>query len=115
MCRDEEMFNQFLLSSLFKSTPEAIRQALSLHLRTDHRIVLTHGDLTPRNIIVQDCKIAGLIDWEDAGWYPEYWEYVKFFQRPSEGDWKQYAHDIFPMLYHEELVGYTAMSRWQES
>lgn len=22
-------------------------------------------------------KIEGIIDWEQAGWYPEYWEYYK--------------------------------------
>ncbi|KAF5124096.1 hypothetical protein E5D57_012019 [Metarhizium anisopliae] len=114
-CRDEEMFNGFLLSSLFKITPEAVREALSLHLRTDHRIVLSHCDLAPRNILVQDGKITGLVDWEDGGWYPEYWDYVKFFQRPATMDWKQYAKDIFPKLYHDELVAYTAISRWQDS
>ncbi|KAH0593877.1 hypothetical protein MHUMG1_08199 [Metarhizium humberi] len=114
-CRDEEMFNGFLLSSLFKITPEAVREALSLHLRTDHRIVLSHCDLAPRNILVQDGKITGLVDWEDGGWYHEYWDYVKFFQRPATTDWKQYAKDIFPKLYHDELVAYTAISRWQDS
>ncbi|KJK86133.1 hypothetical protein H633G_10016 [Metarhizium anisopliae BRIP 53284] len=114
-CCDEETFNGFLLSSLFKITPEAVREALALHLRTDHRIVLSHCDLAPRNILVQDGKITGLVDWEDGGWYPEYWDYVKFFQRPATTDWKQYAKDIFPKLYHDELVAYTAISRWQDS
>ncbi|EFY86290.1 hypothetical protein MAC_07671 [Metarhizium acridum CQMa 102] len=114
-CRDEESFNNFLLSSLVKTTPEMIREAFSLHLRTDHRVVLSHCDLAPRNILVQDGKITGLVDWEDGGWYPEYWDYVKFFQRPANSDWKEYAKDIFPRLYHDELVAYTAISRWQDS
>jgi hypothetical protein len=78
MCRDQEMFNTFVLSGLFRSTPRPMCEALSLQMRTDHRIVLTHCDLTPRNILIRDCQIAGLIDWEHGGWYPEYWEYVKF-------------------------------------
>ena len=70
----------------------------AVHLRGGHRIVFTHGDLAPRNITVQDGKIVGVVYWEDAGWYPEYWEYVKFFQRSStsEGDWRDYADEIFP-------------------
>ncbi|GAM88657.1 hypothetical protein ANO11243_066910 [Dothideomycetidae sp. 11243] len=45
--------------------------------------VLTHGDLQPRNIVVNldpdsgSVKITGLVDWDYAGWYPTCWEYVK--------------------------------------
>lgn len=71
-CRDEKAFNEFLLSALYEQTPQLLREALSRRLRTDHRIVLSHCDLTPRNILVKDGKIKALIDWEDSGWYPEY-------------------------------------------
>jgi Phosphotransferase enzyme family len=37
----------------------------------------THGDLALRNIIVQEGKIAAIVDWDSAGWRPEYWEYTK--------------------------------------
>jgi Ser/Thr protein kinase RdoA (MazF antagonist) len=77
--------------------------------------VFSHRDLTPRNILVHEGKISGLVDWEDSGWYPEYWEYVKFFQRPADKGWKDYAEDIFPEYYHDELVDFTAISKWQNS
>ncbi|KAL5337677.1 kinase-like domain-containing protein [Aspergillus crustosus] len=38
--------------------------------------VFTHGDLNPFNIFIRGDKIAGIIDWEFAGWYPNYWEYT---------------------------------------
>ncbi|OAA40244.1 Protein kinase-like domain protein [Metarhizium rileyi] len=114
-CRDEEAFNEFLLSGLYENTPPLVRAAFSRRLRTNHRVVLSHCDLTPRNILVQDGQIQGLVDWEDSGWFPEYWEYVKFFQRTAEKDWKQYAEDIFPELYHDELVDFIAICRWQNS
>lgn len=39
-----------------------------------HRITFTHGDMHPGNIIVgHGNKITGIIDWEGAGWFPEYW------------------------------------------
>lgn len=37
----------------------------------DHPLVLNHGDLTPRNIIVHE-GVVWLVDWELAGWYPWY-------------------------------------------
>ncbi|GKU09787.1 unnamed protein product [Fusarium langsethiae] len=114
-CRDEGAFNDFLLSSLYENTPQLVRAAFSRRLQTNHRVVLSHCDLAPRNILVEDGKIQGLVDWEDSGWFPEYWEYVKFFQRTADKDWKQYAEDIFPELYHDELVDFIAISKWQNS
>lgn len=115
LCGDEEAFNDFLSAALYGPTPPLVREALVRRLRTNHRVVLTHCDLAPRNILVQDGKIQGLVDWEDSGWFPEYWEYVKFFQRASEKDSKLYAQDIFPELYHEELVDFIAMSKYQNT
>jgi hypothetical protein len=40
------------------------------------RFVLTHGDLSPRNIMVKDGKITGIVDWERSGFFPEYAEYA---------------------------------------
>jgi len=62
-------------------------------LKDDHRIVLTHGDLQPRNIVVQGDKVTGIIDWEFGGWYSEYWEYVKGTDlRGCEGWWRHYRN-----------------------
>ncbi|KAK3322757.1 kinase-like domain-containing protein [Apodospora peruviana] len=44
---------------------------------TGRRIVLTHGDFVPRNILVRDGRVVAIVDWEMAGFYPEYWEYAK--------------------------------------
>ncbi|KAJ5715454.1 phosphotransferase enzyme family protein [Penicillium malachiteum] len=50
-----------------------------------HRSVLTHGDLQQKNIMVVENKSSNcegrrsfdvvLVDWESAGWYPDYWEF----------------------------------------
>jgi hypothetical protein len=54
--------------------------------RTGHRIFFTHADLNPRNILVDKAvqqdgslgwRVTGIVDWEMAGYYPEYWEYTK--------------------------------------
>jgi aminoglycoside phosphotransferase (APT) family kinase protein len=48
-----------------------------------HEIVLTHGDISPRNILVQGSKVVAILNWEMSGHYPEYWDYVKTLFRPA--------------------------------
>lgn len=44
-----------------------------------HRVCLTHNDLGPQNILVDEhFNVTGLIDWEAAAWMPEYWLVVNF-------------------------------------
>ncbi|KAI8970767.1 kinase-like domain-containing protein [Trametes punicea] len=54
--------------------------------RRGHKIVFTHADLNPRNILVDRIvqpdgshgwQVTGIVDWETAGYYPEYWDYTK--------------------------------------
>ncbi|KJX95254.1 Protein kinase-like domain like protein [Zymoseptoria brevis] len=45
--------------------------------RREYNIRFTHGDLSAQNILVRGGKVVAIIDWECAGWYPEYWEYTK--------------------------------------
>lgn len=44
-------------------------------------VYFSHGNLHLQNIILSDIpgcrRIIGIVDWEQAGWYPEYWEYCK--------------------------------------
>lgn len=104
---DSELgFNRFLLSNITKSCPAAIRHMVSTQLKTNHRIVLTHGDFVPQNIIVKDGKVVGIIDWELTGWYPEYWDLIMIFRGSR---WTlSYFNDVldfFPGRYdHEYLV-----------
>lgn len=82
--KTESEFNDWLISLIhpesmkFHSTfyYETIRNCL----KSNHQLRFSHGDLGFHNILVQDGRITGVIDWEFAGWYPEYWEYVKMIQ-----------------------------------
>lgn len=51
------------------------------HLLPDEGVIkFTHGDLHRGNIIISSSKparILAIVDWEQAGWYPDYWEYCK--------------------------------------
>ena len=43
----------------------------------DVPVHLTHSDLLPKNILVNGSTITVIIDWEMAGFYPEFWEYCR--------------------------------------
>ena len=59
--------------------------------------VFTHGDIAPRNIMVdENCSITGIIDWEYAGWYPDYWEYAQIMRPAFWGDWSIWMERTAP-------------------
>ncbi|EKJ69270.1 hypothetical protein FPSE_10523 [Fusarium pseudograminearum CS3096] len=73
----------------------------------DFPVTFTHGDFHMGNIMVEKTpvspsqetsthgnenqwsyQVTGLVDWESAGWYPAYWDYVTAVARPPpEKDW----------------------------
>ncbi|KAL2016245.1 hypothetical protein VTK56DRAFT_4021 [Thermocarpiscus australiensis] len=62
---------------------------------SDVPIMFTHGGLHPRNIVVSaglNPCIISIIGWEQAGWYPAYWELCKArwecSRRRSRTDWE---------------------------
>jgi hypothetical protein len=70
-----------------------------------HKVVLTHGDLRGRNIIVAGDRIVGLLDWETCGWYPEYWEFVKSFNvLPWLKGWPSFVLLVLSPFYREWAV-----------
>ncbi|KAF9771248.1 hypothetical protein IL306_011130 [Fusarium sp. DS 682] len=103
-CPDEASFSQHLR---FSDEPS----------RRGHKIVFTHGDLNPRNIMVERIRnsagaggwrLSGIIDWETAGYYPEYWDYTKSmfegFRWPRRHS--EMMHGVFSEFgdYSEELA-----------
>jgi aminoglycoside phosphotransferase (APT) family kinase protein len=116
---NEAEFNDFLLSTtqprIARSFVEFIRTKC---LHSHHRIVMTHGDLHPRNILAElhdgNITIKGIVDWETGGSYPEYWEYVKSLNTMSsvdEDDWWQYLPVLGMGEYHNEWAVDTLLER----
>jgi thiamine kinase-like enzyme len=51
-------------------------------------IYFSHGDLTLENIMIAGPPgaqtVVGIVDWEQAGWFPEYWEFCKMCYAVNE-------------------------------
>lgn len=112
---NEADFNDFISSNPQRANTSYIAMIRS-YLTTNHEMLMTHGDLHPRNIMVSftsgEAKLSGadissqypcpsndtctssasrveitaILDWEMCGWYPEYWEYVKAVNTITPGD-----------------------------
>lgn len=79
---------------------EQFQSACDMEISSNTPIVFTHNDLLPPNIILSPGpkpKVAAIIDWAQAGWYPAYWEYCKarrirvnpmYFDDASQEDWQ---------------------------
>ncbi|KAG8629841.1 hypothetical protein KVT40_001460 [Elsinoe batatas] len=87
--KDHSAFHSLLHGHL---SPGDVTQAfgpevMEVHSR-DYKTMFTHADICLRNVIVRDGKVAALIDWAYAGWYPEYWEYTKLhYGQLNVPDW----------------------------
>lgn len=114
--RSESQFNAFILT---ESSLDLSRLAfLGANMSGDHRIVMTHGDLLPRNLLVASADtptITGIVDWESGGGYPEYWEYVKALNdsfTKRENDWYLYLPEVGIGKYFGEWTRDAIISRY---
>ncbi|GMF78299.1 unnamed protein product [Aspergillus oryzae] len=73
-----EEFHCFLRKNIpiVDSTKAFSQEVSDCHSRF-YRSCFAHADLCPRNIIIDNGRVAALIDWEFGSWYPKYWEYTK--------------------------------------
>lgn len=95
---NEAELHEYLLSPAsthgFKSTEEyeeTLSRARRIQQRP-HRVTFTHGDFKAHNILVDDDgHLSGVLDWESAGWYPEYWEFTTAMRFGKNSWWYQLA------------------------
>ncbi|KAJ5719905.1 kinase-like domain-containing protein, partial [Penicillium malachiteum] len=68
----------------------------------NHKIVFTHGDLHPGNILVRADGTAVLLDWGLAGFWPEYWEFYRATHTLSwRNSWHRMVEKFIPPFYIE--------------
>lgn len=72
--------------------------------------VFTHADIAPRNVMVnEEYQITGILDWENAGWYPDYWELANITAPASQcGDWQSWMVRTAPEEFRCDLQGINA-------
>lgn len=102
-----DSFNDFFGYEVFRSDPSRypeIQDPLKKIAGRKWRTVFSHGDLGPHNILWKDGRIVSIIDWECAGWLPEYWDYTRSYFgsiRSSPGWWEMFQE--ISVQYPDEL------------
>ncbi|EIW85695.1 hypothetical protein CONPUDRAFT_48136, partial [Coniophora puteana RWD-64-598 SS2] len=96
------------LTQWFNHKVEATRRfsgALPPELSFDSSfpLVLTHFDISPRNVIVDDNSRVWLIDWEHAGFYPQWFEYSALYNGWTLGGrWKRWMVGFMAGFYERQ-------------
>lgn len=114
---NESEFHEYLLSPAsthgFKSREEyeqTLLRAKKIQQRP-HRITFTHGDFKAHNILVDDDgHLSGFLDWESAGWCPEYWEFTTAMRFGKNSWWYQVASWMGGDQYLAELDSDVALN-----
>jgi hypothetical protein len=72
---DVREFHRYLTSLVcFPSRMPRLMKLADPVYKKQQRICFTHADIHGGNVIVRDDRLVAVIDWEQAGWYPEYFE-----------------------------------------
>ncbi|KAJ3483435.1 hypothetical protein NLI96_g6312 [Meripilus lineatus] len=103
--KDATMFDRDYL----RNSKDAIAGAEELFRLPPHAIVFTHGDMQWHNIMITpDSHISGIVDWESAGWLPDYWEFST--AAIKRGPWGRIMNEeIAHNIYQKEVVGHYNM------
>ncbi|KAJ5845054.1 hypothetical protein N7534_008723 [Penicillium rubens] len=111
-------FDELQFSAEHRASPsyvKLLRSFLNEENKTINGSVFTHGDLKKSNIVVQKdpshadaYTVTGVIDWEESGFYPEYYECATLSNGQSidhDDDWYLYAPDsISPLRFPERWL-----------
>jgi aminoglycoside phosphotransferase (APT) family kinase protein len=111
---DIDSFYRHLLRKVKKIAGES-REALLfqklISLKPSHKpcVVFSHADLAPQNILIHRGKITGIIDWEQSGWWPYWWEYGKALycldmKENDEEEWTRFVKAILDVNDEERDI-----------
>ncbi|KAI1330582.1 kinase-like domain-containing protein [Xylariaceae sp. FL0255] len=72
-------------------TSEGMKEKLRWAMPATGPYTFSHGNLAAENIMVKDGHVIGLVNWEDAGYYPVWWEYARneIAHSFEDRDWKE--------------------------
>lgn len=114
--RNECEYNDWRISTFSQwgenhaPTAERLKE-LRGQMPNNHRITFTHGDIARYNLLVrvegpgtEDVVVTALLDWEQAGWRPEFWETHKFVNGAGAQDWAHLGRIKVVPGYDAELA-----------
>lgn len=101
----EADFNDHLVSHLACNIHDAVD---NLPIRQDHRSFFTHSDFHATNLLIAEGRLSGIIDWECAGYLPEYWEFTKAMYTSN---WRPIQQGIFHRAFGQEYEAELAAER----
>jgi thiamine kinase-like enzyme len=67
------------------------------------KFVITHQDISPRNLILDQDKQVWLIDWAYSGAYPPVFESAALLTQPSFTDFNEMVLSLIPRYPEEEV------------
>ncbi|KAF8909545.1 kinase-like domain-containing protein [Mucidula mucida] len=71
----QDEFHDHRFSTVWEPYDDNMRELIARRGNKQYRICLRHGDITPRNLLFdKSMHPSALVDWECAGWMPEYFE-----------------------------------------
>lgn len=101
---DEEEFNKTLQTPALPGVSH----------RSGHRMVFTHADLNMRNVLMHNGRLSGIVDWENSGWFPEYWDYTKaHFITKLKTRWLMIVDEVFRRFGNFESELATERQFWE--
>jgi aminoglycoside phosphotransferase (APT) family kinase protein len=71
---DDELWAALL--PVLGKLPEKIRMRFRNQMPVARPYTFTHGDLSAVNIMVKDGNVTGILDWENSGYFPVWWEFT---------------------------------------
>jgi aminoglycoside phosphotransferase (APT) family kinase protein len=99
--RAEIEFNERLIEKLGDEMKSTIT---SKRTYNSHKSVFTHSDFFRGNILLQNGRLSGIVDWENASFMPEYWEYTRaMWTSMRRKEVQELWTKAFGGLYQEEL------------
>ena len=92
---DQELWDALALN--LRHLPQQVLENLKKRLPECGPYVLTHCDLNLGNIMVQNGKVVGILDWEYAAFFPIWYEYVSasFGFTDMDVEWKRLLRERF--------------------
>ncbi|KAL2757919.1 hypothetical protein ACRALDRAFT_207150 [Sodiomyces alcalophilus JCM 7366] len=99
---DDELWAAFEKVLQKRRVPPAACQRLRERMPASTPYTFTHGDLTNVNIMVENGRLTGIIDWEAGGYFPVWWEFVAagIGLGQEDQEWKDLLRSHMPG--HEE-------------